>query len=164
MSRSAARIPATPATRVLDSARITWSGHVYTHDPAVTTYGLEAATALNVPMDRVFKTLMVTADDELLVAVIPVAERLDLGALASAVSAKRAALADRALAERRTGYVAGGISPLGQKHSHRTVIDASAEPHPTVFVSGGRRGFDVELSPADLVVLTNASVSAITAP
>lgn len=157
------RTPATPATRALDAARVTWSGHAYIHDPAVTAYGIEAAGALGVPAERVFKTLMVTADDELVVAIIPVAERLDLGALASVVGAKRAALAERATAERRTGYVAGGISPLGQKNSHRTVIDASAAAHPTIFVSGGRRGFDVELSPTDLVALTSASVSALTA-
>lgn len=163
MSRTTGRIPATPATRSLDAARVSWTGHTYTHDPTVTAFGLEAANALGVPVERVFKTLMVTADGDLVVAIIPVADRLDLGALASAVGAKRAVLAERATAERRTGYVAGGISPLGQKNAHRAVIDASAAALPTIFVSGGRRGFDVELSPTDLVALTKASVSAITA-
>lgn len=156
------RVPATPATRALDAARVPWTGHVYAHDPSVTAYGLEAADALGVATGRVFKTLMVAADDDLVVAVVPVAGRVDLGALASAVGAKRAALAERAVAERRTGYVAGGISPLGQKNAHRTVVDASAESHQTIFVSGGRRGFDVELSPTDLVALTGASISPIT--
>lgn len=154
-------MPATPATRTLDSARVPWTGHVYVHDPSVTAYGLEAADALGVPVERVFKTLMVSTDHDLVVAVVPVDGRLDLGALAAVVGAKRAALADRPTAERRTGYVVGGISPLGQKNSHRTVLDTSAVAHPTIFVSGGRRGFDIELSTADLVSLTNGTVASV---
>lgn len=162
MSRSRPRVPATPATRALDAAGVAWSGHVYVHDPAVTAYGLEAAHALGVAPQRVFKTLMTEADGELVTAIVPVAERLDLGALAAAVGAKRAALADRSLAERRTGYVSGGISPLGQRTSHRTVVDASAVDFETVFVSGGRRGFDVELAPADLIALSSATAVPLT--
>jgi Cys-tRNA(Pro)/Cys-tRNA(Cys) deacylase len=161
VSRSTHRVPATPATRALEAARVAWVGHVYTHDPAVTSYGREAADALGVDVGRVFKTLMVDVDGALAVAIVPVADRLDLGALAATLGGKRAVLADRALAERRTGYVAGGISPLGQRNAHRTVLDASALEHETVFVSGGRRGFDVEVAAGDLVGLTDAAVADI---
>jgi Cys-tRNA(Pro)/Cys-tRNA(Cys) deacylase len=161
VSRSDSRIPATPATRALDTARIAWTGHAYHHDPTASSYGLEAATALGAPPERVFKTLLVEGDGELLVAVIPVSRRLDLGAFARAVGAKRAALAEPSVAERRTGYVVGGISPLGQKHRHRTVLDASATAHRTIFVSGGRRGFDVQLAPAELLSLTEGSIAPI---
>jgi Cys-tRNA(Pro)/Cys-tRNA(Cys) deacylase len=163
VSRSAHRVPATPATRALDAASIAWVGHVYTHDPAVTAYGREASDALGVPVGRVFKTLMVDVDGALAVAIVPVADRLDLGTLAAVLGGKRAVLADRAVAERRTGYVAGGISPLGQRNAHRTVLDDSALAHQTVFVSGGRRGFDVELAARDLVGLTDAVVGHIVA-
>jgi Cys-tRNA(Pro)/Cys-tRNA(Cys) deacylase len=146
---------------VLDAEHVPWTAHPYVHDPTVTAYGAEAAQALGVATERVLKTLMVDADGELVVAVIPVAGRLDLGAIAAVMGAKRATLADRAVAERRTGYVSGGISPLGQKVAHRTAVDASVVDHGTVFVSGGRRGFDVELSPTDLVRLTGATVSPI---
>ncbi|WP_243697066.1 Cys-tRNA(Pro) deacylase [Labedella endophytica] len=157
-------MPATPATRILDAAGVRWVGRAYAHDPSVTAFGLEAAAALGVPAERVFKTLMADADGEIVVAIVPVAGRLDLGALAALFGAKRAVLAERVVAERRTGYVSGGISPLGQRNAHRTAIDATAMSLDTVFVSGGRRGFDVELSPADLVSITRATIGAIGAP
>jgi Cys-tRNA(Pro)/Cys-tRNA(Cys) deacylase len=159
VSRSAKRPPATPATRVLDAARTAWTGHVYSHDPASTSFGLEAAAALGVPASRVFKTLLADVDGAVVVAVVPVGGRLDLGALARAVGGKRAVMADPAVAERRTGYVVGGISPLGQRNAHRTVLDASALDSVTVFVSGGRRGFEIELAPTDLLRLTNGTTA-----
>lgn len=108
-----------------------------------------------------FKTLVVSVDGQLAVAVVPVANRLDLKAIAAALGGKKATLAQPALAEKRTGYVVGGISPVGQKTSLRTVVDETALEHPSIFVSGGRRGFDIEVAPADLVRVTGASTAAI---
>ena len=125
------------------------------------SFGAEAAAALGVPAERVFKTLVVEADGALVVAVVPVSTTLDLRSLASAVAAKRAVLADPHLVERRTGYVLGGISPVGQRTRLPVVLDASAEQYPTVFVSGGRRGFDIELSPADLLTATGGTTAEI---
>ena len=125
-------------------------------------YGVEAARALDVDPAVVFKTLVVTVDGALVVAVLPVAERLDLSAVAAAVGGKRAAMADPAAAQRATGYVVGGISPLGQRRRLRTVVDAGATGLDAVLVSAGRRGLDVELSPADLVRLTDAETADIT--
>ena len=130
--------------------------HAYDHDPAHPSYGEEAAEALGVSPDRVFKTLVADVDGELTVAVVPVAGHLDLKALAAAVGGKRATMADPAAAERTTGYVRGGISPLGQRKRLRTVLDASASPTPTICVSAGRRGLEVELAPEDLASLTSA--------
>lgn len=136
--------------------------HPYEHDPASgLSYGLEAAAVLGVAPERVLKTLVASVDGTLTVAVVPVAGQLDLKALAQAVGGKKAALADQPAAERATGYVVGGISPLGQRQRLRTVVDSSAHDHRTVFVSGGRRGLDVELSPADLIRLTDAMVAPI---
>jgi len=151
----------TPATVALTRAGITWTPHVYDHDPAAASYGLEAAAALGVDAERVFKTLVASVDGKLAVAVVPVTGQLDLKALATAVGGKRAEMADPAAAERTTGYVRGGISPLGQRKALPTVVDESATTYDTVFVSGGRRGFDVELAPMDLVRLTSARVAAI---
>ncbi|GAA3396191.1 Cys-tRNA(Pro) deacylase [Cryptosporangium minutisporangium] len=153
----------TPATQALTKARADFTVHEYDHDPAAGSYGLEAAEALGVPPERVFKTLVAQVDGALHVAVVPVTGGLDLKGLAAAVGKKRAAMADPTLAERTTGYVRGGISPLGQRKRLPTVVDASAEKHPTVFVSAGRRGLEVELSPADLVRLTGATVAPIAA-
>jgi Cys-tRNA(Pro)/Cys-tRNA(Cys) deacylase len=152
---------ATPATRALTAAGVAFTERAYRHDPAVAAYGAEAAEVLGVDPARVLKTLMAEVDGVLTVAVVPVAGTLDLKALAAAVGGKRAAMADPALAERRTGYVVGGISPLGQRHPHSTVVDASALTHETVLVSGGRRGLDLELSPADLVRVTGAVVAPV---
>jgi Cys-tRNA(Pro)/Cys-tRNA(Cys) deacylase len=131
------------------------------HDPAVTDFGREAADALGVEPDRVFKTLLADVDGALVVGIVPVTGKLDLKALAAAVSGKKAVMADAALAERRTGYIVGGISPIGQKARHDTVLDETAELWDTVFVSGGRRGLDLELAPADLIRATHAIVADI---
>jgi Cys-tRNA(Pro)/Cys-tRNA(Cys) deacylase len=151
----------TPATIALTRAGVAHTLHPYTHDPAASSYGEEAASALGVSTARVFKTLLADVDGRLVVAVVPVSGSLDLKALAEAVGGKRAAMADVALAERTTGYVAGGISPLGQRKKLPTVVDASALELPTIFVSGGRRGLDVELSPSDLLSLTSATTAVI---
>ena len=151
----------TPATVALTRAGIRWTPHAYDHDPAAASYGLEAAAALGVQPERVFKTLVASVDGRLTVAVVPVTGQLDLKALATATGGKRAEMADPVAAERTTGYVRGGISPLGQRKALPTVVDDSATTYDTVFVSGGRRGFDVELDPADLVRLTSARVAAI---
>ncbi|MFE4694070.1 Cys-tRNA(Pro) deacylase [Streptomyces sp. NPDC056749] len=151
----------TPATVALTAAGTAFTVHSYDHDPSSPSYGEEAAEALGVSADRVFKTLVAEVDGELVVAVVPVAGSLDLKALASAVGGKRAAMADPAAAERTTGYVRGGISPLGQRRRLRTVLDASAGSHATICVSAGRRGLEVELSPSDLASLTEASLAPI---
>jgi Cys-tRNA(Pro)/Cys-tRNA(Cys) deacylase len=151
----------TPATVALTAAGIPFTVHPYEHDPSAPSYGLEAAEALGVEPDRVFKTLLADTDLGLVVGVVPVTGMLDLKALASAVGAKRAGMADPAVAERRTGYVVGGISPVGQKTRHVTVIDETAQLFDTVFVSGGRRGLDIELAPADLLSVTGASYAPI---
>nr|WP_203611514.1 Cys-tRNA(Pro) deacylase [Streptomyces cyaneofuscatus] len=146
----------TPATVALTAAGTAFTLRPYDHDPASTSYGEEAAEALGVSPDRVFKTLVADVDGELTVAVVPVAGSLDLKALASAVGGKRATMADPAAAERTTGYVRGGISPLGQRKRLRTVLDASARTHATICVSAGRRGLQVELATPDLAELTGA--------
>ena len=151
----------TPATVALKRAGVRARTHAYEHDPKAESYGLEAAEALGLDPARVFKTLVVQVDGRLHVAIVPVARQLDLKALAAAAGGKRAELAKVADAERATGYVAGGISPLGQKKALATVIDESALAHPTVFVSGGRRGLEIELAPEDLRRLTRASTAAI---
>ncbi|GHH60709.1 Cys-tRNA(Pro) deacylase [Kitasatospora indigofera] len=150
----------TPATVALEAAGVPFTVHAYEHDPAAATYGGEAAELLGVPAGRVFKTLVADVDGTLTVGVVPVSGKLDLKALAAAVGGKRAAMADPAAAERSSGYVLGGISPLGQRRPLRTVLDDSVLAHPTVYVSAGRRGLEVELAPADLVALTKA----LTAP
>ncbi|WP_277453437.1 Cys-tRNA(Pro) deacylase [Janibacter sp. DB-40] len=156
---------ATPALRVLTTAGVDFTEHPYEHDPAAQSYGLEAAEAIGVAPERVYKTLLAQTDlpanHGLVVGIVPVTGQLDLKALAAAVGAKKATMADPALAERTTGYVVGGISPLGQKRALPTVVDESALAHGTVFVSGGRRGLDLELPPSDLVALTSATVADI---
>ncbi|GHH85056.1 Cys-tRNA(Pro) deacylase [Streptomyces capitiformicae] len=151
----------TPATVSLTAAGVEFTVHAYEHDPSHPSYGEEAAEAMGVSPERVFKTLVADVDGALVVAVVPVAGSLDLKSLATAVGGKRAAMADPTLAERTTGYVRGGISPLGQRKKLRTVLDASAESHETICVSAGRRGLEVELAPADLQKLTEAVSAAI---
>jgi Cys-tRNA(Pro)/Cys-tRNA(Cys) deacylase len=156
----------TPATAALARAGVQHTVHPYEHDAAVSAevgYGLEAAHALGIDPARVYKTLVVEVDGALGVAVLPVSAKLDLKAVGAALGGKRAAMADPAAAERTTGYVRGGISPLGQRKRLPTVIDATALQQPTVLVSGGRRGLDVELAPADLVALTGATVAPVAA-
>jgi Cys-tRNA(Pro)/Cys-tRNA(Cys) deacylase len=151
----------TPATALLRRLKITHRVHEYPHDPRSPSYGTEAASALGIDPAQCFKTLVAEVDGALVVAVVPVTGSLDLKALAGAVGGKRAAMADPTSAERTTGYVRGGISPLAQRKRLPTVIDASAVGRPAVYVSAGRRGLEVELAPADLVRLTDAEVAAI---
>ncbi|WP_052851799.1 Cys-tRNA(Pro) deacylase [Streptomyces avicenniae] len=146
----------TQATVAAARAGVAYTLHAYTHDPAAASYGNEAAEALGVDPPRVFKTLVADVDGALTVALVPVPAQLSLKALAAAVGGKRAAMADPAAAERSSGYVRGGISPLGQRRRLPTVIDVSALGHGTVFVSAGRRGLEIELAPSDLVALTGA--------
>ncbi len=153
--------PATPATVALTAAGIPFAPRVYEHDPSTTNYGLEAAAALGVERERVFKTLLADVEGRLVVGVVPVSTQLDLKALAAVVGAKRAVMADPALAERKTGYVVGGISPIGQKTALPTVLDETATLFATVLVSGGRRGFDIELAPADLLRATGGVIADI---
>jgi len=145
----------------LAAAGIPFTPHAYRHDPTNTNFGVEAAEVLGVDPGQVFKTLLADVDGTFAVAIVPVSGRLDLKAFAAALGGRKAEMADPKLAERRTGYVVGGISPIGQKLAHPTVLDETAELYDTVFVSGGRRGFDIELAPADLVRVTNAVVAAI---
>ena len=135
--------------------------HPYAHDPSAASYGTEAAEALGIAPEKVFKTLMVEVEGRLAVGVVPVSGNLDLKAFAAAVGAKKASMADPVAAERRTGYVLGGISPLGQRQSSPTVVDSSALELGTMLVSAGKRGLDVELAPADLIRLTVAVTAAI---
>lgn len=153
--------PTTPATLALEGAGISYRAHPYEHDPGADSFGLEAAEVLGVEPERVFKTLLADVDGELVVGIVPITSRLHLKSLAAAVGGKRASMADPAVAERRTGYLVGGISPIGQKRPHTTVLDETAELFDTVYVSGGRRGLDVELAPADLVRLTGATLADI---
>lgn len=151
----------TPATVALSAAGIEFTPHAYEHDAANTNFGLEAAASLNLDPEQVFKTLLADVDGALVVAIVPVTGKLDLKALAAAVGGRKAEMADPKLAERKTGYVVGGISPIGQKSAHRTVLDETAELYDTIFVSGGKRGFDIELAPSDLLSITSGSTAAI---
>lgn len=151
----------TPATGALDRAGIAYTPRVYEHRPGSAAYGLEAALALGVDPARVFKTLLVEVDTGLAVGIVPVDRQLDRKAIATVLGSKRAGMADPHLAQRATGYVVGGISPIGQRKVLPTVLDGSAEPFETILVSGGKRGLDLELSPADLVAVTGAVVAAI---
>jgi len=151
----------TPATVALTKAKVEFTTHAYEHDPAAKSYGLEAAEALGLDPEQVFKTLLVEVDGKLAVGVVPVGKQLDLKAIAAAAGGKKAVMADPAAAERTTGYVVGGISPIGQKRALPTVVDSTATGHPTVYVSGGRRGLDIGLSPADLITVTKARTAPI---
>jgi Cys-tRNA(Pro)/Cys-tRNA(Cys) deacylase len=155
------RAGGTPATTALARAGVTFTEHRYDHDPAAPSYGLEAAEALGLDPAAVFKTLLADVDGRLVVGVVPVTGQLDLKALAAAVGGKRAAMAEPAAAERSTGYVVGGIAPLGQKRRLPTVVDETALSLPTVYVSGGRRGLDLGLDPRDLVRLLDAVVAPV---
>lgn len=171
-ARSRGAGPSTPATTALDRAALPYVRHAYPHDPAVSGFGLEAAAMLGVPAERVFKTLLVHlgatpsggAGPGLGVGIVPVTGQLDLKAMAEALGVKAVSMADPAAAERATGYVVGGISPLGQKRALPTALDESAYAFETIYVSGGRRGFDLELAPEDLGTLTRAIRARIARP
>ena len=151
----------TPAVAAVVRAGVAHTVHEVGHDPTVIAYGKEAAGALGVEPGRVFKTLVASVDGKLVVAVVPVTGELRLKALAAAVGAKTAEMAEAATAERATGYVVGGISPIGQKRHLPTLVDVSAARWGTIFVSGGRRGLELELVPSDLVRLTNGRLASI---
>lgn len=155
------RAGGTPATVALTAAGIDFSTHIYDHDPRAESYGLEAADALGLDAREVFKTLLADVDDATVVAIVPVSGTLDLKALAAAAGGRRAAMTDPAAAQRLTGYVVGGISPIGQRRALPTFLDESALTCARVYVSGGRRGLDLGLAPADLVAVTSATVCAI---
>ena len=153
----------TPAVNAAKKAKITFQIHAYDHDPSASSYGGEAAEKLDVSPDRVFKTLVVSMDSrQLAVAVVPVTGRLNLKSAASALGMKKIQMADARDVGRSTGYVLGGVSPLGQKKRLKTVIDQSALNHETIYVSAGRRGLDIELSPNDLAGLLDAVFAPIT--
>ncbi len=152
----------TPAINAAKKAKITYTVHEYDHDPSSDSYGIEAAEKLGISKERMFKTLIVKyGSKELAVAVVPVSTMLNMKLFAKAIGAKKASMADAADVERSTGYVLGGVSPLGQKKRLKTIIDSSAENYPTIYVSAGRRGLDIELKPQDLEKLTNGQFAEI---
>jgi len=153
----------TPAVVALEHAGITFTIHEYDRGDDLRDFGREAADALGLDHDQVFKTLVVLADDEMVVTVVPVSCQLSMKRVAAAVGAKKATMCDAARAERSSGYIVGGISPVGQRRQLRTVIDETAELFDEVFVSGGRRGMDIGLAPADLIGVLDAIVAPITA-
>lgn len=152
---------ATPAIVALQRLGVAFSEHRYAHDPAAASYGLEAAEVLGLPPEQVFKTLLCLVDGAPHVAIVPVDCQLDLKAAAAAVRGKRAEMMKVDAAERLTGYIAGGISPFGQKKPLPTIVDETAELHDRIYVSGGRRGFDIGLAPADLIRVLDATVADI---
>ena len=152
----------TPAINLLKAKKVTYTLHEYKHDPAEKSYGLEAVAKLGVPAERVFKTLVVELQNkQLAVGVIPVQRKLNMKSMAQALGAKKADMAAQKNVERSTGYVLGGVSPLGQKKPLKTLIDASAAHFASVFVSAGKRGLEIELSPKDLLLLVNGALSDI---
>ena len=146
----------TPACKVLKSNKIEFSIHEYEHDLNAKSFGLEAAEKLNLAVHEVFKTLLVTDSKNYYVAVLPVAHQLSLKKIAAAVGAKKLQMADPKDAERLTGYLVGGISPIGQKKRLKTVIDQSAELLNKIYISGGKRGLDIGIKPQDLIRVLNA--------
>ena len=154
----------TPAIVRCEAAGVRCVAHEYSHEVNEVGFGLEAAQKLQLDPDQVFKTLVTSVDGQLTVAVVPVSGSLDLKALAVAAGGKKAELADSALAERKTGYIVGGISPIGQKTALPTFVDETAQLYDTVFASGGARGLDLELAPDDLISLTDGQYAAIAKP
>ncbi|MCE5248596.1 Cys-tRNA(Pro) deacylase [bacterium] len=154
----------TPAVTAAQKAKIPFTLHEYEHNPAASSFGEEAARALGVSEDRVFKTLIVALDGQksrLAVAIVPVSKQLDLKVFAAVIGARKAEMADTREAERATGYVVGGISPLGQRKRLPTVVDVSADMFDTVYVSAGKRGLQIELAPGSLATMTGAKTAAI---
>ncbi|MEU6997767.1 Cys-tRNA(Pro) deacylase [Nonomuraea sp. NPDC046570] len=160
MSKKSTGGQGTPATVALAKAKVDFTLHPYDHDANAQAYGEEAADALGLPYERIFKTLVAEVESGLAVAVVPVSGKLDLKAFAAALKSKRAAMADSARVEKVTGYVVGGISPLGQRKALPTVVDASALDFETIYFSAGRRGLQIETAPRNLIDLTRA----VTAP
>ena len=154
----------TRATQLLASLGIAHTVHRYTRNPAASSYGQEASEALGVPPERMFKTLVADVDGQLTVAVVPVSGSLDTKALATATGGKKAAMADPALAEKASGYVTGGIAPLGLRRPLPVVVDETALGYPTIFCSAGQRGLQIELAPADLVAAAGARTAPIAGP
>lgn len=154
----------TPATAALTRHRVEYTLHPYEHNPNQDAYATEAVTALGLDAARVFKTLVAEVGGKLVVGVVPVTGQLDMKALAAAAGGKKATLADTAAAQRATGYVVGGISPLGQRSKLSTFVDSAALEQSTVYCSAGNRGLEIELAPGDLVELTDATVATITRP
>ena len=152
----------TPAINLAKKNKIKYVVHEYTHDTSVQSYGLEAAQKLGIEEKRVFKTLVVmTQDNSLAVAIIPVSHKLNMKQMAKALGTKKCAMAKQIDVEKSTGYILGGVSPLGQKKLLKTIIDSSAEEFDTIFISAGRRGLDIELSPLDLQKLVKATFVSI---
>lgn len=152
----------TPGINLVKKAKITHKIHEYSHDESSESYGLEAAEKMGVAEDRVFKTLVVALDNnDLVVGILPVSSLLSMKLIAKALGAKKAVMADKADVERSTGYVLGGVSPLGQKKRLKTVIDSSAKNYSTIYVSAGRRGLEIELAPDDLIKLTSGLLAKI---
>jgi Cys-tRNA(Pro)/Cys-tRNA(Cys) deacylase len=152
----------TPAINLAKKSGIEFHTHAYKHDPSHPSYGMEAAEKLGIPQERVFKTLVVALDSgQLAVAVVPVSSQLDLKSFAKALKVKKVTMADAGKVERSTGYVMGGVSPLGQKRRLLTLIDRSASGFPTIFVSAGRRGLEIELAAEDLAKLLDARFTEI---
>ena len=153
----------TPAINLAKKNKIKYTIHEYTHDTTVDSYGLEASEKLGVEEKRVFKTLVVELHDKTLaVAIIPVSSMLNMKQMAKALGAKKCAMANKSDVEKTTGYILGGVSPLGQKKLLKTIIDTSAQEFETIFISGGKRGLDIEMSPLDLQKLTKATFIDVT--
>ncbi|MFT6753478.1 MAG: Cys-tRNA(Pro)/Cys-tRNA(Cys) deacylase [Candidatus Azotimanducaceae bacterium] len=149
----------TPGIELVKNAGVFYIIHEYQHDATNTSFGLEALEKMGVDSKRIFKTLLVKSEkDELIVGIIPVLEQLSMKQIAKATASKKASMADKALVQRSTGYVLGGVSPLGQKRLHVTILDSSAIDHETIFVSAGRRGMEIELQAKDLILLTKGKL------
>lgn len=152
----------TPGINAVKKSKVSYKIHEYLHEESSESYGLEAAEKLAVDQARIFKTLVVALDSkELVVGVVPVSSKLSMKLVARVAAAKKATMAATADVERSTGYVLGGVSPLGQKKRLKTIIDSSAANWPTIYVSAGRRGLEIELSPSDLAKLTSAMLADI---
>jgi Cys-tRNA(Pro)/Cys-tRNA(Cys) deacylase len=152
----------TPAIQIAKRAKIKFTTHEYDHDPSNESYGEEAATKLGVDSNRIFKTLVISTEGKgLAVAVLPVSTQLNMKLFAKAVGVKKTVMADKKVVEKTTGYVLGGVSPIGQKKKLRTIIESSAKSFETIYVSAGRRGLQIELSPNDLVSLTDGKFDSI---